>query len=105
MHRATALYAKDEFKSISEPFASTTLFIMSTWRRFHIDETIKAMAVSDSARFFVFVREPPGANRQPRECYRSDLKSAQETADGIVQSYYPHDCGETNCGIWQKLET
>lgn len=78
---------------------------MSTWRRFHIDETIKAMAVSDSTRFYVFVREPPGANRHPRECYRSDLKTAQETADGIVQSYYPHDCNESDCGIWQKLET
>lgn len=105
MRCATALYAKDECKSIQSSFCVNDTFLMSTWRRFHIDETIKAMAVSDSARFFVFVREPPGANRQPRDCYRSNLKSAQETADGIVQSYYPHDCGEANCGIWQKLET
>ena len=77
---------------------------MSTWRRFHIDETIKAMTSSDGNRFFVFVREPAGANRQPRECYRSDLKTAQETADGIVQAYYPHECNTATCGLWQKLE-
>jgi hypothetical protein len=77
---------------------------MSTWRRFHIDETIKAMTASDGNRFFVFVREPAGANRQPRECYRSNLKAARETADGIVQAYYPHECNAVTCGSWQKLE-
>ena len=77
---------------------------MSTWRRFHLDETIKAMAVSDSARFFVYVREPAGANRQPRDCYRSSLRDAQETADRIVQAYYPHECDEQVCDRWQRLD-
>jgi hypothetical protein len=75
---------------------------MSTWRRFHLDESVRAMAVSDQSRFFVFVREP--GNRQPRECYRSDLNEARETADRIVQAYYPHECTSAVCGSWQKLE-
>jgi hypothetical protein len=77
---------------------------MSTWRRFHLEETVKAMAVSDQARFFVFVREPAHESRQPRQCYRSNLNEARETADRIVQAYYPHKCTEAVCGGWQKLE-
>jgi hypothetical protein len=76
---------------------------MSTWRRPHLNEAVKAMAMSDRTRFFVCVREPVVENRQPLECYRSILSSAQETADGIVQAYYPHEFDERTCGAWHKL--
>jgi hypothetical protein len=78
---------------------------MSNWRRFHLNETIKALATSDNTRFFVQVREPVGENRQPRACYRSTLESAQETADGIVQSYYPHECNDATCGSWHRSDS
>jgi hypothetical protein len=58
---------------------------MSTWRRLHLNETVKAMATSDRTRFFVSVREPVGENRQPLECYRSTLSSAHETADELCR--------------------
>ena len=77
---------------------------MSTWRRLHLNETVKAMAMSDRTRFFVCVREPVGENRHPLECYRSALSSAQETADRIVQAYYPHECDEQKCGAWHRLD-
>jgi hypothetical protein len=77
---------------------------MSTWRRFHLDETVKALATSDGSRFFVEVREPAGENRQPRSCYRSNLEDARVTADRIVQAYYPHECDDEVCGSWYKLD-
>jgi len=77
---------------------------MSTWRRLHLNETVKAMATSDRTRFFVSVREPVGEKRHPLECYRSTLSSAQESADRIVQAYYPHECDADTCGAWHKLD-
>jgi len=77
---------------------------MSTWRRFHLNDTIKALATSENSRFFVRVVEPPDEHRHPRECYRWNLPDAQETADKIVQGYYPHDCSDENCGAWNKLD-
>jgi len=76
---------------------------MSTWQRLHLNAAVKAMAVSEEQRFFVFVRELAGQQRRPRECYRSNLESAQETADHIVQAYYPHDCSDQICGQWHRL--
>ena len=81
------------------------LIHMSTWSRLHLNDSIKAMAVSQNQRFFVFVREPASERRHPRECYRSDLESARETADSIVQAYYPHDCTPQLCGPWHKLDS
>ena len=75
---------------------------MSTWRRFHLNETVKALATSDRTRFFVYVREPANENRQTRTCYRSNLEDAQETADGIVQGYFPHECNDEICGSWHR---
>ncbi|HEV7842111.1 MAG TPA: hypothetical protein VGO69_00365 [Pyrinomonadaceae bacterium] len=77
---------------------------MSTWHRFHLDETIKALAISDNNRFFVSVREPPGESRQPVEFYRWTLGAAQEAGDKVVQAYYPHECDEQQCGSWQKFD-
>ena len=77
---------------------------MSTWRRLHLNNSIKAMAVSENQRFLVYVREPVGEQREPRECYRSSLESAQQTADHIVQAYYPHECEDAVCGNWHKLD-
>lgn len=76
---------------------------MSHWQRFHLDDTIKALTTSDTQRFFVQVREPAGEQRKPLECYRWTLNEAQLAADDIVQAYYPHDCEERSCGLWQKL--
>jgi hypothetical protein len=75
---------------------------MSTWHRFHLNETIKAMAISDNRRFFVHVREPEGEKRNPLEFYRWKLRDAQEAADKVVQAYYPHECDEQMCGVWRK---
>ena len=76
---------------------------MSTWRRFHLEETVKALAVSDQTRFFVCVREPAHENRRPRECYRSNLHEARETADRIVGAHTDVRVGERvgdrPCGI------
>jgi hypothetical protein len=77
---------------------------MSHWQRFHLEESIKALATPDNHRFFIQVREPPGEHRNPRECYRWTLKEAQATADRIVNAYYPHDCESDGCGGWQKLD-
>ena len=77
---------------------------MSHWQRFHLDETIKAMATPVSHRFFIQVREPPGEHRNPIEFYRWTLKEAQDAADRIVQAYYPHQCEGESCGIWKKLD-
>ena len=78
---------------------------MSTWYRFHLDETIKAMAISDSRRFFVRVREPEGQHRNPLEFYRWHLKDAQEAADRVVHLYYPHECNDQTCGTWRKSDS
>jgi hypothetical protein len=63
---------------------------MSTWYKFHLEETVKALAFSDNHRFFVQVREPPGQHRHPLEFFRWSLRDAQEAADRVVQAYYPH---------------
>jgi hypothetical protein len=75
---------------------------MSEWRRFHMDETITAMAIPETRRFLVHVREPPGEHRNPIEFYRWNLQDAKEAADRLVQAYYPHDCVEHRCGRWRK---
>lgn len=77
---------------------------MATWQRFHLDDTLKALAVSDNNRFFVRLREPQGENRQPIEFYRWHLKDAQNAADRLVQAYYPHECSDDMCGQWRKVE-
>lgn len=77
---------------------------MSTWRRLHLHDTIKALATSENHRFFIQVREPPGSKRNPIEFYRWNLPEAKAAADRLVQAYYPHDCDEETCGTWQKLD-
>ena len=77
---------------------------MSEWRRFHLDDTVTAMAIPDSRRFLVRMREPAGENRQPIEFYRGNLKEAQRAADRLVQAYYPHECDEERCGQWRKIQ-
>jgi len=77
---------------------------MSTWRRFHLEDSIKALATSENHRFFVQVREPPGQHRQPIEFYRWNLPEAKSAADRLVQAYYPHDCDTKICGEWHKLD-
>jgi len=77
---------------------------MSTWRRFHLEDTIKALATSENHRFFVQVREPAGENRKPIEFYRWNLPEAKAAADRLVQAYYPHDCDSHVCGEWLKLD-
>jgi len=76
---------------------------MSTWRRFHLNETVKAMATSDNSRFLVQIREPEGENRHPLEFYRWKLREAQDAGDRVVQLYYPHQCDVVTCGAWRKL--
>lgn len=78
---------------------------MSTWHRFHLKDTLKALAISDNNRFFVRLREPPGESRHPLEFYRWNLRDAQEAADRIVQAYYPHECDEQICGLWRKSDS
>ena len=75
---------------------------MSSWHRFHLNESVKAMAISDQRRFFVCVREPEGEQLRPLEFYRWKLSEAQEAADRVVQAYYPHECDLLTCGAWQK---
>ncbi len=77
---------------------------MSTWRRFHLEETIRALAISENHRFFVQVREPPGETRHPIEFYRWKLAEAKTAADKLVQAYYPHECEIDTCGEWRKLD-
>ena len=74
------------------------------WRRFHLDETITAMAIPENPRFLVHVREPPGESRNPIEFYRSNLRDAREAADRLVQLYYPHECDAQLCGGWRKSD-
>jgi len=77
---------------------------MSIWRRFHQNETITAMAISDNRRFFARVREPQRENRRPLEFCRWRLQDAQDAADRVVQLYYPHECDEQTCGTWRKSD-
>ena len=77
---------------------------MSDWHRFHLNESIKAMAISDNRRFFIHIREPFGENRHPVEFYRWRLQEAQEAADKVVQAYYPHECDERSCDVWRKSD-
>jgi hypothetical protein len=77
---------------------------VSTWYRLHLNETLKALAISDNNRFFVTVREPPGEHRNPLEFYRWKLAEAQEAADRVVQAYYPHECDDDLCDVWRKLD-
>jgi len=77
---------------------------MSTWRRFHLEDTVRALATSENHRFFVQVREPPGGTRQPIEFYRWKLGEAKAAADRLVQAYYPHECEQETCGEWRKLD-
>lgn len=74
------------------------------WKRYHLDETLAALAIPDNQRFFVRLREPAGENRQPIEFYRWKLKEAQSAGDELVQAYYPHDCDESQCGPWIQGE-
>lgn len=78
---------------------------MSHWRRFHLDETITALAVPEQERFLIRVLEPPGEKRNPVSFYRSNLENAREAADRLVQEYYPHECNEHLCGEWRKAES
>jgi hypothetical protein len=78
---------------------------MSYWYRFHLNDTLKALATPDKNRFFVQLREPLGENRRPLEFYRWKLSEAQQAADEVVQAYYPHDCDGESCGGWIKLES
>jgi len=77
---------------------------MSTWERFHLNDTVKAMATSENHRFFIQIREPPGEHRNPIEFYRWTLKDAQEAADRILHAYYPHECDEQICGSWRRSD-
>jgi hypothetical protein len=77
---------------------------MSTWKRYHLDETLTALVIPDHQRFFVCLREPPGESRRPVEFYRWKLKEAQEAGDRLVQEYYPHECAESVCGEWKQTE-
>lgn len=77
---------------------------MSAWHRFHLSETIKAMAIPDNKRFFVHIREPAGEHRNPVEFYRWTLRDAQEAADKVVQAYYPHECDGQLCDRWRKSD-
>ncbi|HEX5708988.1 MAG TPA: hypothetical protein VFX96_16930 [Pyrinomonadaceae bacterium] len=78
---------------------------MSTWRRYHLDETLAALAIPDGRRFFVCLREPPGETRRPVEFYRWKLDDARRAADKLVQAYYPHDCDASACGDWKQTES
>jgi hypothetical protein len=77
---------------------------MSVWHRFHLSETIKAMAIPDNKRFFIQIRESAGESRNPIEFYRWSLRDAQEAADEVVQAYYPHECDGPICGGWRKSD-
>ncbi|HKZ80791.1 MAG TPA: hypothetical protein VJ124_21135 [Pyrinomonadaceae bacterium] len=77
---------------------------MSTWQRFHLNESVKALTISDNQRFFIRIREPHGENRHPLEFYRWNLREAQEAADRVVQAYYPHECDNETCGVWRKID-
>jgi hypothetical protein len=77
---------------------------MSTWQRFHLSDTVKAIATSDNNRFFIQLREPHGESRNPIEFYRWTLAEARVAGDRLVQAYYPHDCDDNACGTWFKLE-
>jgi hypothetical protein len=78
---------------------------MGEWLRFHLDETITALAIPEGGRFLVRVREPAEGNRRPIQFYRWNLREAQKAADQLVQAYYPHDCDEQNCGRWRKTDS
>jgi hypothetical protein len=77
---------------------------MSTWHRFHLNETLKAMATSDNHRFFVHFREPYGEHRNPPEFYRWNLSDAKDSADRIIQAFYPHECDEGTCSAWRRVD-
>ena len=77
---------------------------MSHWQRFHLDDTLKALATPDNHRFFIQIREPKGEHRNPIEFFRWTLTDAQDAADRIVQAYYPHECDVESCDTWQKLD-
>ena len=78
---------------------------MSTWRRYHLNETVTAVATPDNRRFFVHLREPAGETRHPIEFYRWTLPEAQTGADQLVEAYYPHDCDAGKCGPWSKSDS
>jgi hypothetical protein len=75
---------------------------MIHWFLFHLDDSIKAMATYDQHRFFVRVREPIGEARGPIAFYRQTIDEAQESADQVVQEYYPHECSPHECSAWTK---
>jgi hypothetical protein len=77
---------------------------MSNWYRHHLDSSLKALVTFDRHRFFVNFREPEGEHREPISFYRSTLRDAQESADRIVQAYYPHECGTDSCDVWRKID-
>ena len=77
---------------------------MSMWRRYHLEETLAALAIPDGPRFFVCLREPAGESRRPPEFYRWKLQDAQRAGDKLVQAYYPHDCEECDCGEWKQSD-
>jgi hypothetical protein len=74
------------------------------WRRKHLDETLAAIAIPESNRFFVKLKEPAGETRQPIEFYRWTLEDAKEAGDELVQAYYPHKCDENRCGEWRRAD-
>lgn len=78
--------------------------LMSYWSRLHLNESIKTITIPDNHRFFVQLKEPAGQQRNPIEFYRWTLEDAKDAGDRLVQAYYPHDCDETTCGIWRKID-
>jgi len=77
---------------------------MSNWYRYHLNSSLKALVTPERNRFFVNFREPAGEHREPISFYRWTLKDARESADRIVQAYYPHQCDTDSCDGWQKVE-
>ena len=75
---------------------------MSYWYRFHLNETVKTTATSEPQRFLVQMREPAAEQPKAIEFYRWTLTEAQDTADDVVQEYFPHNCEMIICGNWTK---
>jgi hypothetical protein len=77
---------------------------MSHWSRLHLNESIRTLATHDTHRFFIQLKEPPGEERNPIEFYRWTLEEAKDAGDRLVQAYYPHDCDDSTCGVWRKID-
>ena len=80
---------------------------MNSWSRTHKNPEIKVLVIAQLATvdYLISVIEPKGARRIPLNHLEREPEQAKAAADRLVQIHYPHNCRDSGCGNWVRIET